>query len=273
MTLATRFAFDQEQFDLLCSDSLRFPIARAVAASSAVPLLLSPVTLKNYAARGCGYELPGWVGEELEGGYAPTRRHQEALRVAQYRAAGDEAYVHLLDGSLSDNLGLRLTIEKAVEAGGYSRLDAAAGFTRYRRVAYLIVNAQTDSKPEWSRSAQPPGALETLTSATTVAVNRYNYETVELFRNGLGELVRELRELRCQPAGGAPAPADCADVAAHLVEVAFAQHPDPAERAYLSALPTSFRLTHEEVERTIAAAGRILRASPEFQALLADLAH
>jgi NTE family protein len=31
MTLATRFAFDQEQFDLLCSDSLRFPSRRGDA--------------------------------------------------------------------------------------------------------------------------------------------------------------------------------------------------------------------------------------------------
>ena len=73
MTLAARFTFDQEQFDLLCSDTLRFPIARAVAASSAVPLALSPVTLKNYAARGCGYDPPAWVGEEIGRGYSSSR--------------------------------------------------------------------------------------------------------------------------------------------------------------------------------------------------------
>src|SRR5215468_4013876 len=120
MTLATRFTFDQEQFDLLCSDSMSFPIARAVAASSAVPVALSPITLKNYAARGCGYQPPSWVGEEIARGYSSTRLHQEALRIAEYRTAGAEAYVHLLDGALADNLGLRSTIEKAVEAGGYA---------------------------------------------------------------------------------------------------------------------------------------------------------
>jgi predicted acylesterase/phospholipase RssA len=43
-----RFEFTQEQFDFLVSDLGTYPVARAVAASSAFPFLLSPVSLKNY---------------------------------------------------------------------------------------------------------------------------------------------------------------------------------------------------------------------------------
>jgi NTE family protein len=32
-------------FDLICSDLSTFPVARACAASSAVPILLTPITL------------------------------------------------------------------------------------------------------------------------------------------------------------------------------------------------------------------------------------
>ncbi len=272
MTLATRFVFDQEQFDLLCSDATDFPIARAVAASSAVPVLLSPVTLRNYAARDCGYEPPAWVGEEIERGYSPTRRHEEARRIHEYRSGGSEAYVHLLDGALADNLGLRISIERTVTAGGYARLTEQAGFTRFRRVAYLVVNAQTESRRDWIGSPEPPGTLETLVSASTVTLNRYNFETLELFRRGLEQDLADLREARCRPSGGSPAAADCGDVAAHVIEVSFARHPDPEERAYLSTLPTALRLSAPEVERTVAAPQRILDASPEFEALLADLA-
>jgi len=273
MTLATRFTFDQDQFDLLCSDSTSFPIARAVAASSAVPVALSPITLKSYAARKCGYEPPGWVGEELARGYSSTRRHQEALRIAEYQSAGAEAYVHLLDGALADNLGLRSTIEKAVEAGGYAPLAARSGFTHFHRIAFLVVNAQTESVRAWSHSASAPGALDALTSATTVTLNRYNCETIDLFRQSLARLVAELREARCHPHGELPAPSDCGDIRAHLIEISFAQHPDPAERTYLNELPTTFGLSDEQLDRTIAAARSILLASPEFQALLSDLAH
>lgn len=43
-----RFEFAQEQFDFLGSDLGSYPIARAVAASSAFPFLLSPISLKNH---------------------------------------------------------------------------------------------------------------------------------------------------------------------------------------------------------------------------------
>ena len=51
MTLGARFEFTQDQFDLLCSDLSVVPVARAVAASSAFPILLSPLTLHNYSGR------------------------------------------------------------------------------------------------------------------------------------------------------------------------------------------------------------------------------
>ena len=47
----TRFAFLQDHFDLLCSDLRSYPLANAVAASSAVPLLFEPMVLENRA--GC----------------------------------------------------------------------------------------------------------------------------------------------------------------------------------------------------------------------------
>lgn len=47
----TPVQFTQDQFDLIGSDLSRYPLSRAVAASSAVPLLFTPITLKNYADR------------------------------------------------------------------------------------------------------------------------------------------------------------------------------------------------------------------------------
>lgn len=50
MTTGDRFTFTQEEFDLIGSDLAAFPVARAVAASSAFPFLLSPVSLVNNEA-------------------------------------------------------------------------------------------------------------------------------------------------------------------------------------------------------------------------------
>lgn len=46
-SLGTRFEFIPDQFALMCSDLSSVPLSFAVAASSAVPLLLSPMTLQN----------------------------------------------------------------------------------------------------------------------------------------------------------------------------------------------------------------------------------
>ena len=42
MTHGIRMGFIQDAFDVICSDLSRFPVARAAAASSAVPMLLKP---------------------------------------------------------------------------------------------------------------------------------------------------------------------------------------------------------------------------------------
>ena len=57
MSLGSRFDFVQEYFDPMCLNLAKLPIARAVAASSAVPLVFSPITLNNNGGR-CGYRPP-----------------------------------------------------------------------------------------------------------------------------------------------------------------------------------------------------------------------
>jgi NTE family protein len=58
-----RFSFIQEYFNLLCSDISTFSIARAVAASSAVPVLFHPIVLENHGD--CPkIETPGLTGRQ-----------------------------------------------------------------------------------------------------------------------------------------------------------------------------------------------------------------
>ena len=55
MATVSRFEFNQRQFDLICSDLSKLPLSVATASSSALPLVLSPISLKNYAGQ-CGFE-------------------------------------------------------------------------------------------------------------------------------------------------------------------------------------------------------------------------
>jgi hypothetical protein len=58
-----RFTFVQEYFNLLCSNLSTFPLARAVTASSAVPVVFDPVVVENYS--GCSKGLPSWLPRQI----------------------------------------------------------------------------------------------------------------------------------------------------------------------------------------------------------------
>src|SRR5207237_3147280 len=49
ISTGSRFVFTQRVFDIICSDLNAVPLSRAAAASSAVPVVLSAVTINNYA--------------------------------------------------------------------------------------------------------------------------------------------------------------------------------------------------------------------------------
>jgi NTE family protein len=112
MSLGQRITFHQVVFNAICSDLSTFPVARACAASSAVPGLLTPLTLKNYAGR-CGFAIPPSMR-----GPAPSYRVRE-MRESLSNTLDSEKkkYFHLIDGGVADNLGLR-AIEESIEQAG-----------------------------------------------------------------------------------------------------------------------------------------------------------
>ena len=104
------FSFTQDFFDLICSDLSEFPVARAVAASSAFPGLFSPVTLTSHATD-CGGRRPGWERRvsESERRDPLSRLGTQASILDHYLDPTRTRYVHLADGGISDNLSLRVT--------------------------------------------------------------------------------------------------------------------------------------------------------------------
>ncbi len=104
-----RFSFVQEYFNLLCSDIASFPVARAVTASSAVPVLFNPVVVENYDE--CKSTKPEWL-------LAADRRSADDPQLAQvveglktYFNKDKCRYAHFVDGGVTDNLGLRAIYE------------------------------------------------------------------------------------------------------------------------------------------------------------------
>ena len=121
-----RFSFLQEYFDLLCSDLSSFPVARAVTASSAVPLLFNPVVLQNYDD--CAQPTSLAAGRDKS--YIAKSPQLMAVvdGLNSYARKDQRKYIHLVDGGLTDNLGLLAIYEMVEVAGGaQSFMDSIDG--------------------------------------------------------------------------------------------------------------------------------------------------
>ena len=113
ISTGSRLAFYQQDFDLLCSDLNKVRLSRAAATSSAVPVALSAVTFNNYGGT-CGYEYPDWVREvaKTEGRVRPSARaYQRYREMRAFQDSKDRPYIHLVDGGVADNIGMRAVLE------------------------------------------------------------------------------------------------------------------------------------------------------------------
>jgi NTE family protein len=276
MSLGVRFEFTQDQFDLLCSDLSCFSLGRAVAASSAFPILLSPVTLRNFGGN-CASPEPAWIRSVLEDRSASTRRRNQALEARAYLDSTKRPFIHLLDGGLADNLGLRGPLEAILTHNDASRTGSWFQMDQMRKVVLIIVNATVAPDYGVGRSEKSPSLRKVAQAAARVPISRYSFETVELFKESVEKWQREInarhQTLRSTPV----APGDGAgnstsdDLQFYPVEVDFNSIADEAERGFFEALPTSLHLPPASVDRLRAVAARILRQSEQYQRLLRDL--
>jgi NTE family protein len=250
------FSFIQEQFDFLCSDLLPYRISRAVAASSAVPGALSPLTLKNFGPS-CGFEPPAWIREEVDRGDSFGRAYVNARNLDSYVDSGRRRFIRLVDGGVSDNLGVRGPFESTLLRPP-SQPTRPESFGELRDVVLILVNAATTPETEWEKIDKAPSLASIIGQTTTVQLNRYSIETIELLRSTFARW-NEVASAWSEP------------VAFHLVELDFTRLEDAGERRYLNALPTSFQLSSEAVERLERAGRTTLRESPVFRRFLQQL--
>ena len=276
ISTGTRVGFQQGTFDFLCSDLLAVPLSRAATASSAVPFAFSPITLNNYGGT-CHNELPALVRPFADPATTPRPAARLLTMLHDLQSYEDprRPFVHLFDGGLSDNLGMRGILQALEEAETLSMLGRPGPFDDVRRIVVFVVNSRSSPQTDWDQSERPPGAIPLLIKATGVPIDHYSYESVETMRDMVArwQAMHRLRESAAFNAGSDPAVRQllsAPNIDLYVIDVSFAALEDDAERRYLNDLPTSFVLPPEAIDRLRAAARKIVRESPDFQRLLED---
>jgi len=252
------FAFTPSQFALICSDFDQFPVARAVAASAAFPGALSPVVLKNYAGQ-CSIKVPSWIEKALTKPDLSSRTYHNALRMNTYLNAKTKPYVYLIDGGVSDNLGIRGILESLIARGGIRESLKSMGLEKTRRVAIVIVDAKTEEKARWQLLDEVPGIGTILGASSTIMINKYNFETIELLHHVAKEWAYDDRMHGEKP------------IEYYISHVAFDALPDGKERDYFNTIPTSLYLEPEQVDRLRDVAARLLYTDRDFRRFVKDL--
>jgi predicted acylesterase/phospholipase RssA len=268
-----RFEFTQEQFDFLVSDLNSYQVARGVAASSAFPFLLSPITLKNYPHD--QFKLPKDYQLGLDDYNDNRRRYYWARNRAMYVNDAELPYLHLMDGGLSDNIGLR-PIEAAYRrTSGFIRKLVNDG--EIEKFVVIVVNAHTASDDTMSKNESPPGLFDVAYKTTTIAMDNYTVETVEVTKELRAERVKAQKNIAaCQKkldqCPGAPQlPKLAGEIDPYVIEVNFEAIRDPERRKYFLTLPTSFSLEKDQVQALIDVGPQLLEETPEFRAFIQGL--
>jgi len=277
ISTGSRFVFNQGTFDVICSDLNAVTLSRAAAASSAVPVVLSSITIKNYGGT-CNWSPPPW--SKLFLGDNPPRPAARAIRsIYNLQSYGDgikRPYLHLVDGGVSDNVGMRAVLdtlqvlESLNEAGQPTPLDDA------KRIIVFVVNSLSSPPTTWDQSYSPPGTVDILLKSAGTPIDAFSYETIELLRDMAAQwqIKRLLRNSAAFAANKDAAVAITLRVPAaeiYAIDVSFAALKDKKELEYLNLQPTAFVLEPEAVDRLRAAGGTIILESPEFKRLLKDI--
>jgi NTE family protein len=273
-----RVAFDQNFFDAMCSNLDAVPLSRAAAASSAVPIVLSPITLSNYGGT-CSFAPPAAL-QAYTGSSNQSREIARAKReLGELQALTDgkhRPYIHLVDGGVADNVGMRAVLLTLEMTEALQRAGVRTPFDKLRRLIVIVVNSMSSPRTNWDESERPPGIVSLGIQASGVPIDHYSYESMDLLRDteARWKLMRQLRQSAAFQGNTDPVIADALkspDIDIYAIDVSFAELKDKAEVDYLNNLPTSFVLPAEAVDRLRAAAATIIADSPEFQRLLQDI--
>ena len=278
IALGAQFTFHGIQFAPICSDLLSFPVSRAVTASSAVPGAFTSVIIENYAGS-CDYEMPDWAARVLHESYATTHRYRNAKNLETYLNAQKYPYIHLLDGGLSDNLGIRLLINATRNEGNIWNKLKEINLEETRNLAVIVVNAKNEMDTDFTQRNYSVPIIDTVGAASAIPLDEFSFESMELLRSNIADWQRSITAGRCREDSKTKKMVDSSDsdkrsecdARVYLIEVSFNMLQDEAEREHLLNLPTSFHLEPEDVDRLKAAARTILGESKAFQALLNDL--
>ena len=160
--------------------------------------------------------------------------------------------MHLVDGGVSDNLGLRVAGSMMQNLAESPRAISALGYGRLRRILVLSIDGEGAQDPSLAQTKAVGGMLSSLLRASGGQIDRYNFETLRAVNEQLQEVVQAVRTARCQ-SGRIIDGMLCDDVKAQLIHISLAAMQAGPEKDKLLAIPTGLTVARPDVDLLIEA--------------------
>jgi len=262
LSLGQGFSFTGYHFSWICSDLNSYPISRAVAASSAVPVLFSPITLENHAGN-CQFSPIVWDVQKRNRNNVKNKqkRYKDALKVKNYRDNKNLKYLHLVDGGVADNLGIRSILD-IISFHNDSMWSAMKtyGMQKTKKMVFISVNAASFQNTVIATRKRAPSTVDVIDTTTTIQSNKYNAETIDLLTSKFPIWKKQVQESRCREKPGK----DCANIEFQLIEINL-EDLTPSEIDELGIVPTTLELPSKTVDQLEKAGINLLNRSKSFK--------
>jgi NTE family protein len=247
------FEFTQETFDYLCGDVSAVPVARAVAASAAFPVLFAPALLQNHHGP-CTVREPMALQNALSDKHVNPWRFRKATVLRSYEDRDARPFVHLIDGGVADNLGVHIFLDAMNEDLPIIPLRNYIQLGVTRKLVVIAVDASTESDAEMDRHRTAPSAITVLKTSAFAPMTNYSMAVLDEARMHIAETS-----------------ADSGGATAYFIHLTFDDFPNRDVAEELRRVPTSLSLPRATVDKIRDAAQTILRGSDTFQRFLRDL--
>ena len=251
-----RFSFIQDYFNLLCSDLSSFPVARAVTASSAVPLVFLPVVVENY--KGCDTSHLQWLSNARKRAGSDPQLDQTIDGIDSLLEKKKRRYIHLVDGGITDNLGLRALYDLITLTGGAEATLRKLDHKPPNHLVIISVDASTDYNITMDKSNAEPSLVETMFAMSDVLMRRYNTSSEELLKKSLLQWTKAMSTPEHQ-------------VKPHFIRIGADEIRQSKYRQMFDKIPTNFSLSQEQVNYLVNGGRKLLENNQDYQQLLTEL--
>ncbi len=183
--------------------------------------------------------------------------------------------MHLVDGGVSDNIGLRGPLYAITSTDPTYSILRKINREEVDKLVVIVVNAATDPETKLNQSPNVPGMTDVLTAAATIPLDNYSADTVSLIKAKISEfnagydMLRDcdgVLQSRCPGASLNTGQLYAVDL--YMVEVAFDFIQDAQQRERFKNIGTNFSLPDETIDELKEIGCILYRDDPQLKMLL-----